>query len=70
MYFLPGIPSNFDPHGVRAALAAIEPGRTARSEVRTDRPEVEAANSSFFEAGANREISHQRRSSTADKSGL
>lgn len=70
MYYLPGLPADFDPHGVRAALAAIEPGRTARSEARTDRPGSIAANSSLFEAGADREIFHQRRSSTADESGL
>ncbi len=70
MYFLPGLPTDFDPHCVRAALSAIGAGRTARSEARTERPEAEAANSSFFEADSNREFFYQRRSSTADRSGL
>lgn len=74
MYFLPGLPANFDPHGVssrRAALpASFGNGRTARTEGRTERPAFEAANSSFFDTFANREFFHQRRCSTADESGL
>ncbi len=54
----------------REALAALGNGRTARSEARTERPASEAANSSFFEADALPGNFHQRRSSTADESGL
>lgn len=69
-------------HGFRAeleahdaALARLAEGigcqnaRTARSEARTERTDL-AANSAFFDAPQTPEIFHQRRSSTADESGL
>jgi len=73
MYFLP-FPSEFSPYGVdgrrQSAESSLENGRTARSEARTERPAFEAANSAFFDASETRRFFHQRRSSTADESGL
>lgn len=43
--------------------------RTARSEARTERTDL-ATNSAFFDARQTPEVFHQRRSSTADESGL
>ena len=77
MYFLPGILDNFDPHEVLAAnLEKIEratAARNARSDARTI-CEAVAANSDAlspcFSSAADPEKKHQRRSSTADESGL
>lgn len=70
---LPGFRAELDAHD--AALARLAEGvgcqnaRTARSEARTERTDL-AANSAFFDAPQTPEIFHQRRSSTADESGL
>lgn len=70
---LPGFRAERDAHD--AALARLAEGvgcqnaRTARSEARTERTDL-AANSAFFDAPQTPEIFHQRRSSTADESGL
>ena len=69
MYLLPGqIPLSVYTM-LHAAGARRQNARTARSEARTERTDL-AANSSFFEADANPGIFHQRRCSTADRSGL
>ena len=70
---LPGFRTELDAHD--AALGHLAEGvgcqnaRTARSEARTERTDL-AANSAFFDALQTPEIFHQRRSSTADESGL
>lgn len=69
----PGFRAELDAHN--AALARLAEGvgcqnaRTARSEARTERTDL-AANCAFFDALQTPEIFHQRRSSTADESGL
>lgn len=64
------------PHQIEDAVLAphaegvgCQNARTARSEARTERTDL-AINSAFFDARKTPEIFHQRRSSTADESGL
>lgn len=62
----PGFRADLDAHAERVRH---QNARTARSEARTERTDL-AANSSFLDANTERGFFHQRRSSTADESGL
>lgn len=66
MYFLPG----FFPISRNIQALPPETVRTARSEARTERTEVLAANCAFFDTTSDRRKNHQRRCSTADESGV